>query len=130
MPWWSWILIWVALIAISLLYVVLLGIRLWRQLAALGKDFAQASEKLSATADAAEKRYRQAARERTAVAELEAPAPGWAVEANPTEVRLAYQSGKLSRVADRRRRRVERRYAQGQLQSLRDLQAEGRDLRL
>ena len=40
MPWWSWILIWVALVALSLLFYVLLGIRLFRQFMATMKDLA------------------------------------------------------------------------------------------
>ena len=38
MPWWSWILIWIALVALSLLFYVLLGIRLFRQFMATMKD--------------------------------------------------------------------------------------------
>jgi len=47
MPWWSWILIWIALIALSLLFYVLLGIRLYRQFMAVMKDLGAAGEKVT-----------------------------------------------------------------------------------
>ena len=52
MPWWSWILIWIALVALSLLFYVLLGIRLFRQFMATLKDLGAAGRKLGHLAPA------------------------------------------------------------------------------
>ena len=46
MPWWSWILIWIALIALSLLFFVLMGVRLFRQFMATVKELGAAGDKL------------------------------------------------------------------------------------
>ncbi|GAC1374816.1 MAG: hypothetical protein NVSMB43_13710 [Pseudarthrobacter sp.] len=115
MPWWSWILIWIALVAVSLLFYVLLGIRLYRQVRAVLKDLGAASTKLGHLAPA-----------------MPAPAtgglhvaipdqPGAAVFASPAQMRHDYEASKSYRRENRREKRVQRKSDRGQPQSLRDL---------
>lgn len=112
MPWWSWILIWVALVAVALLFYVLLGIRLFRQFMATVKDLGAAGEKLGhlnpidlpdESADPAE------------------ALPGSAVFASPAVMRHDYEASKWARREERRRRRVQRKKDRGQPQALGDL---------
>jgi hypothetical protein len=112
MPWWSWILIWVALAALSLLFYVLLGIRLFRQFMATVKDLSAAGEKLGHIAPA-----EQAA----ASPHAAGPRPGTAVFASPAVMRHDYEASKSSRREQRRLRRVQRKADRGQPQALGDL---------
>ncbi|MEJ1193369.1 hypothetical protein [Pseudarthrobacter sp. CCNWLW207] len=110
MPWWSWILIWIALVAVSVLFYVLLGIRLFRQFMATLKDLGAAGEKLGHFSPAP--------------APIQAPPatlPGAAVFASPVQMRHDYHTSKSARREDRRLRRVQRRTDRGQRQSLGDL---------
>lgn len=114
MPWWSWILIWIALIALSLLFYVLLGIRLYRQFMTVMKDLGAAGAKVAHLAPEA------------AIVDdgLQPPGsvqPGAAVFASPAQMRHDYDASKSSRREDRRQRRIQRRRDRGQPQSLRDL---------
>ena len=47
MPWWSWIVIWIALVALSLLFFGVLGVRLFRQFMATLKELGEAAERFS-----------------------------------------------------------------------------------
>lgn len=113
MPWWTWILIWIALVALSLLFYVLLGIWLFRQFMATVRDLGAAGEKLGHLAPA--------------LAEVKEPLgaaaeqPGSAIFASPARMRHDYHTSKSSRREDRRQRRVQRRTDRGQPQSLGDL---------
>ena len=110
MLWWSWILLWIALVAVSVLFYVLLGIRLFRQFMATLKDLGAAGEKLGHVSPAP--------------APLQAPRatlPGAAVFASPVQMRHDYHTSKSARREDRRLRRVQRRTDRGQRQSLGDL---------
>ncbi len=117
MPWWSWIVIWIALIALSLLYMLLLGIRTWRGFSATVDAFHHASEELA--------RYRAGAEQKPS-AEARSPArsrlPGWAVFASPEQMKDDYTAAKTERVSRRRRVRVARRSERGQLQSWHDIE--------
>jgi hypothetical protein len=113
MPWWSWILIWIALVAVSLLFYVLLGIRLFRQFMATLKDLGEAGEKLGDFSAA----FPAAGDMPCADAER----PGAAVFASPHRMRHDYQASRSSRREQRRIRRVQRRTDRGQPQSLGDL---------
>jgi hypothetical protein len=112
MPWWSWILIWVALIALSLLLYVLLGIRLFRQFMATVKDLSAAGEKLGHLAPV-EQGYNSP--------DPAGPQPGSAVFASPAVMRHDYEASKSSRRELRRLRRVQRKTDRGQPQALGDL---------
>jgi hypothetical protein len=120
MPWWSWIVIWVALIALSLLYVALLGFRLWRGFRATMQTFESTTETLEQYAS--KRRELLEHPESSKAVDGDPQQAGRAVFAEPEEMRDAYTAGKETRIADRRRRRVERRSLRGQRQSLRDLE--------
>lgn len=112
MPWWSWILIWLALVAVALLFYVLLGIRLFRQFMATVKDLAAAGEKLGHLSPV------EVAGE---PADPSGPLPGSAVFASPAVMRHDYEASKWARREERRRRRVQRKKDRGQPQALGDL---------
>jgi hypothetical protein len=111
MPWWSWILLWIALVAVSLLFYVLLGIRLFRQFMATLKDLGDAGEKLG--------HFSPAGLPMQPV--HEATPKGSAVFASPAQMRHDYHTSTSARREDRRLRRVQRRTDRGQRQSLGDL---------
>ncbi|WP_163163748.1 hypothetical protein [Arthrobacter sp. Alg241-R88] len=112
MPWWSWILIWVALVALSLLLYVFLGFRLFRQFMATLKDLGAAGEKLGQLGPT----------EQPDVSPDPAkPQPGSAVFASPTVMRHDYEASKSSRREERRLKRVQRKADRGQPQALGDL---------
>lgn len=114
MPWWSWILLWVALIAVSLLCYVLLGVRLFRKFMATVRELSAAGEALG---------HRPHLRERD---DDDGGAPadvfGAAVFASPEEMRHDYMTAKASRQEVRRQKRVKRKAERGQPQSLHDIE--------
>lgn len=112
MPWWSWILIWVALVALSLLFYLLLGIRLFRQFMATMKDLGAAGEKLGHFGPFPDPE--EPGGDGT-------PAAGSAVFASPAAMRHDYEASKSSRREARRLRRVQRKKDRGQPQALGDL---------
>jgi hypothetical protein len=111
MPWWSWILLWIALVAVSLLFYVLLGIRLFRQFMATLKDLGDAGEKLGHFSPTG----------LPVQPDQQATPQGAAVFASPVQMRHDYHTSKSARREDRRLRRVQRRTDRGQRQSLGDL---------
>ncbi|MCU1548969.1 MAG: hypothetical protein JWO29_1920 [Arthrobacter sp.] len=119
MPWWSWIVIWIALVALSLLFFVVLGARLFRQFMTTVKELGEAGERFSRlpsgppASDSASS---------TAV-DTGAPAgPGSAVFASPARMRRHHRASKVARQEDRRLRRVQRKADRGQPQSLHDIE--------
>ncbi|HEY1156816.1 MAG TPA: hypothetical protein VGE95_11065 [Arthrobacter sp.] len=112
MPWWSWILIWVALVAVALLFYVLLGIRLFRQFMATMKDLSAAGAKLG---------HLGPTEVPDESGDLSRAVPGSAVFASPAVMRHDYEASKLARREERRRRRVQRKKDRGQPQALGDL---------
>jgi hypothetical protein len=112
MPWWSWILIWIALVAVSLLFYVLLGIRLYRQFMATVKDLGDAGARLGSLGPAASPEE---------PADSSRVVPGSAVFASPVVMRHDYEASKSARREQRRRRRVQRKKDRGQPQALGDL---------
>lgn len=115
MPWWSWIVIWIALVALSLAYLLLLGIRVWRGFSATLKSFEDAGDRLGGYQRQKAAEYEALSVERTG------PPPGSAVFASPVQMKDDYTAAKAARVAERRRRRIARRAERGQPQSLRDM---------
>ena len=107
MPWWSWILIWVALTAVALLLYVLIGYRIFRKFMAVLREVQSAGERLSFSS--APVPPAQAAEFRSAVF------------ADPEAERLRYQAGKAARKEARRERRVQRRTLRGQPRAWRDI---------
>lgn len=118
MPWWSWILIWLALVALALLFVAFLGFRLWRGATATARTFSDVSAERAA--------YWDASLEKATVEHVTKPrsvVPGSAVFATPEKMKDDYLAAKEERRFARLQRRVARRKERGQLQSLRDIEA-------
>ncbi|MFI5085349.1 MAG: hypothetical protein ACHP7K_05410 [Actinomycetales bacterium] len=120
MPWWFWIILWVALLALSLLYVAALGLRLWRQLVAAKRALEGAGGRLAAYRTERAEALRAAA-PAAGDGGAERPSPGAAVFASPDQMKDDYTAAKAARQSARRRRRVALRTARGQLRSLRDV---------
>ncbi|MHA7269081.1 hypothetical protein [Arthrobacter sp. HLT1-20] len=118
MPWWSWILLWIALIALSLLFMAFLGLKLWRQASATMRTFTDAGDERAAywEQQLAKAAVEHVTEERTVV-------PGSAVFASPEKMKDDYLATKEERRFARLQRRVARRKERGQLQSLRDIEA-------
>ncbi|GAA2197131.1 hypothetical protein [Sinomonas flava] len=115
MPWWSWVLIWVALSACTVTFLVLAGVYLVRKGLALMRDASAALGEIAERPPAAEgpAHDHEASPSRRA--------PGSAVFADPDLMRREYEEGRELRRLSRRDRRVERRRLRGQPQSLHDL---------
>ena len=118
MPWWSWILIWVSLVALALLFYVLLGIRLFRQFMSTMADLSAAGEKLGRLGPLGPDP--EAARDADAAGPGQVP-PGSAVFASPAAMRHDYEASKAVRSEDRRQRRVQRKMDRSQPQRLGDV---------
>lgn len=118
MPWWSWVLIWVSLLACTLLVLVLGAVHLVRKGLALMRETGESLGRLSPDARPGQSPGEAAD---DGGAPLSAAVPGSAVFADPAVVRREYAEGREHRRAARRDRRVERRRLRGQPQSLRDL---------
>jgi hypothetical protein len=112
MPWWFWILLWLALIAVSLLCYVLLGVRLFRKFMATVHELSAAGERLGRRTPLSNR-----------VNDDGAPAKvfGAAVFASPEQMRHDYVTAKASRQEVRRQKRVKRKAERGQPQSLHDI---------
>ncbi|MHA7223033.1 hypothetical protein ACX80S_12020 [Arthrobacter sp. RHLT1-20] len=130
MPWWSWIVIWIALVALSLLLFVVLGVRLFRQFMTTVRELGEAGERFSSFPSAP-------AGPGSAAVHIDAvdfdgagtdaasgahAAPGSAVFAPPARMRHEYDASKLARQEARRLRRVRRKTDRGQPQALRDIE--------
>ncbi|MFC9772875.1 MULTISPECIES: hypothetical protein [unclassified Pseudarthrobacter] len=115
MPWWFWILLWVALVAVSLLFYFVLGVRLFRNFMATVKELGAAGDKLGhiGPLPGADPHDHQAG--------IGPQAAGSAVFASPADMRHDYEASKSSRREDRRLRRVQRKKDRGQPQALTDL---------
>ncbi|MBD1542671.1 hypothetical protein G9E11_10490 [Arthrobacter sp. IA7] len=117
MPWWSWILIWVALVSLSLLFFVLMGVRLFRQFMATVKELGEAGDKLTSLPVAA-----SAGAAGPVAPDVAGVSPGMAPFASPHQVQHDYHASKEARREARRQRRVRRKTERGQPQSLRDIE--------
>lgn len=128
MPWWSWILLWIALVALSLLFYAFLGFRLFRQIMATLKELGEAGSRLGESGsrsgssfadpnpDAGSEDVQDSGRLTQSLP------PGLAVFASPELMRLEYHEGKAARQERRRVRRVQRKADRGQTQRLRDIE--------
>lgn len=122
--------IWIALVALSLLFVGVLGVRLFRQFMATVKELGDAGEHFSHLPSGA----LAASSDAVHVAPLGSDSdvvgsgvaavqtvPGAAVFAEPAAVQRDYQASKTARRDARRLRRIERKTERGQPQALRDI---------
>ncbi|MBP3043132.1 hypothetical protein KKR91_08970 [Arthrobacter jiangjiafuii] len=108
MPWWSWILIWSALVVAAAAFFALVGWRLFRRFMAVLREAETAMSALNIQAPA------------PGASEVVRTAPEPAIFEDPILVRTRYEEGKEERKAARRERRVRRRTASGQPRALRD----------
>lgn len=109
MPWWTWIVLWIVLLALSAVFLLVLGYRVFRKMVAALKEFERAGELLHASgaeyvADAAG-----------------TPASSAAIFNQPAAVRAERNAGKRAREHVRRERRIRLRAHREQPQLLRDL---------
>ena len=118
MPWWSWILIWIALLAVSLLFVAFLAFKLWQGAMATMRTFSHVSAEVTQNWDSSLERA-----EVQHVTEPRNVVPGAAVFATPEKMQQDSLAAKEERRFARLQRRVARRKERGQLQSLRDIEA-------
>lgn len=125
MPWWSWIVIWIALVALSLLFFVVLGVRLFRSFMTTAKELGDAAERFSRFPTGPEAGGNDSGGVDSGAdpgtASGAHPVPGSAVFASPDRVRHDYRTAKIARQEARRVRRVRRKADRGQPQSLRDI---------
>jgi hypothetical protein len=125
MPWWSWIVIWIALVALSLLFFVVLGVRLFRVFMTTARELGDAAERFSRFPSGPDAGGEDAGGVDSGAdpgtASGARPFPGSAVFASPDEVRHDYRTSKIARQEARRLRRVQRKADRGQPQSLRDI---------
>lgn len=119
MPWWSWIVIWIALVALSLLYVGLLGVKVFRDATRTMRAFSDAGASLGEYQRLSVERLDARPAPEPAGGEL---APGAAIFAEPEALKAEYLAGRQARRQERVVRRVARRAERGQLQSLRDIE--------
>lgn len=112
MAWWFWILLWVALVALSLLFFGILGLKLFRSFTAVLAELEAAGTRLgSAGHDVGD----------GSAAGLRTYDARESLFRSRREAKLYYLSSKLQRQEQRRLRRMERKRQRGQPQALRDL---------
>ena len=134
MPWWSWIVIWIALVALSLLFFGVLGFRLFRQATTTLTELGEAADRfstlpapagtgtVSAAGSTAASSTAAGAGDPGSADESLRPAPGDAIFASPARMRHDYHASKLARQNARRLRRIQRKKDRGQPQALRDIE--------
>ncbi|MCU1632253.1 MAG: hypothetical protein JWM61_905 [Micrococcaceae bacterium] len=113
MLWWMWIVLWVALVAVSVIFLVAVGFRVFRRgMRTLG-EFGEAMDRLEMNVPPDD-----------GVTTSALGVPGIAVPAvfsAPRDVRAARELAKTGRLDDRRSRRVRKRVLRGQPQLLQDM---------
>ncbi|MGO3151458.1 MAG: hypothetical protein ACTIJJ_02385 [Galactobacter sp.] len=116
MPWWSWVLIWTALVLILLAVLVLGGLYLWRKLKALMAKVSEAESALTPAMSQGKPLH----------AERSSELPvGWdALSAEPIVVRAGLREEKEARKDARRTRRIANLYATGRPRRFSDLDFE------
>ncbi|WP_159801338.1 hypothetical protein [Arthrobacter zhaoguopingii] len=112
MSWWMWLVLWIALVAVSALFLLAVGFRVFRKAMAALDEFETASSLL----DAAPPTHAS-----DAAAEKASDSSVPAVFAQPAEVRRANHAARLLRQGRRRERRIRRRAENRRPQLLRDL---------
>ncbi|MET3812177.1 hypothetical protein [Arthrobacter sp. UYEF3] len=138
MPWWSWIIIWIALIALSLLFIGVLGVRLFRQFMATTRELGEAGDRFSTFGSAPLTSGSAVVHVATVGSDGDSgglrdsglrdgrghrplAAPGSSVFAPPVVMRHFYDASKTARQEARRSRRIRRKTERGQPQALRDI---------
>jgi hypothetical protein len=112
MSWWMWLVLWIALVAVSALFLLAVGFRVFRKAMGTLDEFGKASSLLDAV---------PAARPSGPVVGEASDSPVPAVFAQPAQVRRANHEARLLRQGRRRERRIRRRAENRRPQLLRDL---------
>ncbi|MHA7180142.1 hypothetical protein ACX80J_08510 [Arthrobacter sp. MDB2-24] len=113
MLWWMWIVLWVALVAVSVIFLVVVGFRVFRRGVRTLGEFGEAMDRLAVNTPVGD----------------DGPAPSAgvpgipipAVFSAPEDVRAAREAARTRRIDDRRSRRVRKRAGRGQPQLLQDM---------
>lgn len=113
MPWWSLIVIWVALLALTALFILFLGFRVFRGAMSTLGEFEAAADRLQLNGGQTFADTDSDGRNGSAFVS--------AVFSTPDNVRTANASGRTERIARRRAGRVRLRAERGQPQLLRDM---------
>lgn len=113
MLWWMWIVLWVALVAVSVIFLVVVGFRVFRRGMRTFGEFGEAMDRLEVNVPSGD----GGAQPHTGVPGIPVPA----VFSAPEDVRAAREVARTRRVDDRRSRRVVRRAERGQPQLLQDM---------
>ena len=129
MPWWSWIVIWIALVALSLLFFGVLGVRLFRQFMATVRELSEAGERFSTFPSgpggfgSADVHVGRVGSDSDDAGDGTVPRslPGSAVFASPVQMGHNYRATKSARQEARRTLRVQRKRDRGQPQRLHDI---------
>lgn len=108
MPWWSWILIWAALVVAAAAFYALIGWRIFRKFMSTLREAESAASALAVSVPAA------------AAPLAAAPDRELGIFEDPILVRARYEEGKEARKLRRRERRVSRRMSNNQPRALRD----------
>ncbi|MBG6226040.1 hypothetical protein IWX63_002626 [Arthrobacter sp. CAN_A2] len=117
MLWWMWIVLWVALVAVSVIFLVVVGFRVFRRgMRTLG-EFGEAMDRLQVNVPPADAADDRAGAAPSAVPGIPVPA----VFSAPDTVRAARALARTRRIDDRRARRVATRAGREQPQLLQDM---------
>ena len=122
--------IWIALVALSLLFFVVLGVRLFRKFMATVKELGEAGERFSTfpsgpgTSGSADVHVGRVGSDGDEAGDGAGPraVPGSAVFASPVQTGHDYRAAKSARREVRRKRRVQRKLDRGQPQRLHDIE--------
>lgn len=124
--------IWIALVALSLLFFVVLGVRLFRQFTTTLKELGEAGERFSRLPSRPDSDDVGSAAVHLGAVGFDGAEngalpgsglePGAAVFASPARMRHDYDASKRSRQDARRLRRIRRKTDRGQPQALRDIE--------
>jgi hypothetical protein len=113
MLWWMWVVLWVALVAVSVIFLAVVGFRVFRRgMRTLG-EFGEAMDRLEVNVPTDD-----------APAPRSAGVPGIPVPAvfsRPEDISAARTLAGIRRAEDRRNRRIIRRAGRGQPQLLQDM---------
>ncbi|KNC19514.1 hypothetical protein AC792_05970 [Arthrobacter sp. RIT-PI-e] len=113
MLWWMWIVLWVAVVAVSVIVLALVGFRVFRKGMRTLRDFGEATDRLQVPVPSDDGGRPASAH----VPGITVPA----VFSDPESVRAAREMARDRRVDGRRSRRVQKRVDRGQPQLLRDM---------
>lgn len=113
MLWWMWIVLWVALIAVSLIFLVVVGFRVFRRGMRTVGEFGEALDRLEMNVPSGG----DAVEHHSGLPGIPVPA----VFSTPGDVRTARELAKTRRTDNRRSSRIRKRADRRQPQLLRDM---------